>query len=79
MLEISLGKNRFDTNWKPETIEWVDFVELLKKVRRTKETVAEYDLMSKDKKDKSKWSAFGGGHVKGGRRKKEYRHTSLLP
>lgn len=72
MLEISLGKNRFDTNWKPETIEWVDFVELLKKVRRTKETVAVYDLLPKDKKDKIKnGRAFVGGHVKGGRRKKE--------
>lgn len=72
MLEISLGKNRFDTNWKPEIIEWVDFVELLKKVRRTKETVAEYDLLPKDKKDKIKnGRAFVGGHVKGGRRKKE--------
>ncbi|MGI6085237.1 MAG: VapE domain-containing protein [Acetivibrionales bacterium] len=45
---------------------------MLKKVRRTKETVAVYDLLPKDKKDKIKnGRAFVGGHVKGGRRKKE--------
>ena len=72
MLEISFGKNRFDTDWKPELIEWADFVELLKKVRRTKETMSEYDLMPKDKKDKIKnGRAFVGGLVKDGRRKKE--------
>jgi putative DNA primase/helicase len=72
LLEISLGKNRSDKNWKPEYIEWDEFVELLRKVRRTGETMAEYDVMSKENKDKIKnGRAFVGGFVKGGRRKKE--------
>lgn len=72
MLEISFGKNRSDTNWKPEYMEWEEFVEVLKKVRRTNETMAEYDRMSKDDRDKIKnGKAFVGGFVKTGRRKKE--------
>ncbi|MHB8061350.1 MAG: virulence-associated E family protein [Ruminiclostridium sp.] len=72
MLEISFGKNRTDKNWKPDYMEWEEFVERLKKVRRTTETMAEYDRMSKDDKDKIKnGKAFVGGLVKGGRRKKE--------
>lgn len=72
MLEISFGKNRTETNWKPEYMEWDEFVELLRKVRRTSETQAEYDAMSKDDRDKIKnGKAFVGGFVKSGRRKKE--------
>ena len=72
MIEISFGKNRSDTNWKPDFMEWSEFVEQLKKVRRTNETMTEYDRMSKDDKDKIKnGKAFVGGLVKGGRRKKE--------
>lgn len=73
MLEISFGKNRSDTNWKPEYMEWGEFLEkYLKKVRRTNETMAEYDAMSKENKDRIKnGRAFVGGFIKGGRRKKE--------
>lgn len=72
MLEISFGKNRLDTNWKPEYLEWEEFLERLKKVRRTNETMAEYDAMSKENRDRIKnGPAFVGGFIKGGRRKKE--------
>jgi len=73
MLEISFGKNRSDINWKPEYMEWEEFLEkYLKKVRRTNESMAEYDVMAKDSKDAIKnGRAFVGGFVKGGRRKKE--------
>ncbi len=73
MLEISLGKNRSDTNWKPEYIEWDEFIEnYIKKVRRTNETMAEYDVMAKENRDRIKnGRAFVGGFIKGGRRKKE--------
>jgi putative DNA primase/helicase len=72
MLEISFGKNRSDTNWKPEYMEWDEFVDMLRKVRRTGETMAEYDVMSKENKDRIKnGRAFVGGFIKGGRRKKE--------
>jgi hypothetical protein len=72
MLEISFGKNRSDTNWKPEYLEWEDFLERLKRVRRTNESMAEYDVMSKENKDRIKnGRAFVGGFVKSGRRKVE--------
>ncbi|OMD93001.1 virulence protein E [Paenibacillus odorifer] len=71
-LDISFGKNRSDTNWKPEYLTWDDFVEKLQKVRRTGESMAEYDRMSNAEKGKIKdGKAFVGGLVKGGRRKKE--------
>lgn len=71
MLEISFGKNRSDINWKPEYMEWEEFLEkYIKKVRRTNESMAEYDVMSKDNRDRIKnGRAFVGGFVKGGRRK----------
>ncbi|GIP38322.1 hypothetical protein J31TS4_16020 [Paenibacillus sp. J31TS4] len=72
MLDISFGRNRADTNWKPEYLEWSEVVERLRKVRRTGETMAEYDRMSTAEKGKVKdGRAFVGGLVKGGRRKKE--------
>ena len=73
MLEISFGKNRSDTNWKPEYMEWEEFLERhLKRVRRTNESMTEYDVMAKDSKDAIKnGRAFVGGFIKGGRRKKE--------
>lgn len=72
MLEISFGKNRSDTNWKVDYIEWDEFVEILRKIRRTNETMAEYDAMSKDTKDNIKnGKAFVGGFVKNSRRKME--------
>lgn len=73
MLEISFGKNRTDKNWKPEYMEWEEFLEKhLRKVRRTNETMAEYDVMSKDSRDRIKnGRAFVGGFVKSGRRKVE--------
>jgi len=72
MLEISFGKNRTDTSWKIDYMEWAEFVEVLRKVRRTDETMAEYDRMQKDAKDKIKnGRAFVGGFIKSGRRKKE--------
>ncbi|WP_010245879.1 virulence-associated E family protein [Acetivibrio cellulolyticus] len=72
MLEISFGKNRSDTNWKPDYPEWADLVDRFKRVRRTNETMAEYDVMAKENRDRIKnGPAFVGGFIKGGRRKKE--------
>lgn len=71
ILEISFGRNRSDTNWKADYLEWEEFVDRLRKVRRTHETMAEYDKMSKDKRGKVKdGPAFVGGLIRGGRRKK---------
>jgi putative DNA primase/helicase len=71
-LDISLGKHRADTSWKPEYWTWEEFIERLRKVRRTVETMAQYDKMSVPNKGKAKdGPSFVGGLVRGGRRKKE--------
>lgn len=78
-LDISFGKHRADTNWKPEYLSWEEFVERLRKVRRTDETMAKYDVMSVPDKGKAKdGPAFVGGLVRGGRRKKESVDTRSL-
>jgi predicted P-loop ATPase len=71
-LDISFGKHRADTNWKPEYLSWDEFVERLRKIRRTSETMAQYDVMTPAGKGKVKdGPAFVGGLIRGGRRKKE--------
>ncbi|CAM3744699.1 virulence-associated E family protein [Cohnella lubricantis] len=78
-LDISFGKHRADTNWKPEYLTWDEFAERLRKVRRTAETMAQYDAMSVPNKGKAKdGPAFVGGLVRGGRRKKENVDTRSL-
>lgn len=71
-LDISFGKHRADTNWKPEYLTWDEFVERLRKVRRTNETMAQYDRMNVAAKFRVKdGPAFVGGFIRGGRRKIE--------
>lgn len=78
-LDISFGKRRADTNWKPEYLTWDEFIDRLRKVRRTAETMAQYDKMSKDAKQNVKdGPAFVGGLIRGGRRKKENVDTRSL-
>lgn len=70
-LDISFGKNRTDKNWKIEYLTWGEFVDKLKKVRHTKETMAEYDRMDNFSRGRIKdGPAFVGGFILGGRRKK---------
>ncbi|KEO84772.1 virulence protein E [Tumebacillus flagellatus] len=78
-LDISFGKHRADTAWKPEYLTWDEFVDRLRKVRRTSETIAEYDKMHNIARHKAKdGPAFVGGLVRGGRRKKENVDTRSL-
>lgn len=78
-LDISFGKHRADTSWKPEYLTWDEFVERLRKVRRTAETMAQYDKMTVPQRGKVKdGPAFVGGLVRGGRRKKENVDTRSL-
>ncbi|OIJ17085.1 virulence protein E [Anaerobacillus alkalilacustris] len=78
-LDISFGKHRADTNWKTEYLTWEEFVERLKKIRRTKETMAQYDKMHNIARGKVKdGPAYVGGLVRGGRRKKENVDTRSL-
>jgi len=80
ILDISFGKHRADTNWKPEFLNWDEFVDgRLRKVRRTSETMAQYDKMNNIARGKLKdGPAFVGGLVRGGRRKKENVDTRSL-
>ncbi len=78
-LDISFGKHRADTNWKPEYLTWGEFLKRLRKVRRTPEVMAQYDLMDNIARHKIKdGPAFVGGLVRGGRRKKENIDTRSL-
>lgn len=78
-LDISFGKHRADTNWKPEYLTWGEFVDRLRKVRKTSETMAQYDKMHNIGRGKIKdGPAFVGGLVRGGRRKKESVDTRSL-
>lgn len=78
-LDVSFGKCRSDTNWKTEYLTWAEFVEILKKVRRTDESMAEYDNMDNIKRGKIKdGPAFVGGLVRNGRRKKANVDTRSL-
>src|SRR5690606_32664553 len=71
-LDISFGKHRADTNWKTEYLTWDEFVDRLRKVRRTNETMAEYDRLDNIRRGKIKdGPAFVGGFIRGGRRKKQ--------
>ncbi|WP_339222589.1 hypothetical protein [Paenibacillus sp. FSL W7-1332] len=71
-LDISFGKHRADTNWKTEYLTWDEFVDRLRKVRRTAETMAQYDKMNNVSRGMVKdGPAFVGGLVRTGRRKKE--------
>ncbi|WP_103108850.1 hypothetical protein [Brevibacillus reuszeri] len=70
-LDISFGKNLEDTNWKVEYLAWADFVDKLRKVRRTAETMVQYDKMDKAGQGRAKdGPAFVGGFIHGGRRLK---------
>ncbi|MNW41407.1 hypothetical protein D3C74_185440 [compost metagenome] len=78
-LPISFGQHAADMNWKVEYLKWSDFVNRLRKVRRTSETIYEYDRLSKDKKGAVKnGPAFVGGLILGGRRRKENIDTRSL-
>jgi putative DNA primase/helicase len=78
-LDISFGKHRADSNWKPEYLTWEEFVDRLRKTRRTTEIMAQYDKLDNIHRGKIKdGPAFVGGLVRGGRRKKENVDTRSL-
>lgn len=72
-MKISYGNSRFETKWKNNEITWEDFKKRVSSTVRTTETIEEYRRMTKsqqaDVKDKG---GFVAGHLKGGRRRKNY-------
>ena len=81
-LPISTGRSRNETSWKNKTMHWSTLVAKLRTTVRTAETLAEFLKMSKADQDRIKdVGGFVGGHLKGGRRKKdtvEYRQIVAL-
>ena len=70
-LNISVGKSRWDKNWKNKTMTWKEMVDRLAKTTRTHETVAEYKAMNKDDQGRIKdIGGFVGGHLENGQRLK---------
>jgi predicted P-loop ATPase len=68
-LTIAVGKSRFEKEWKNRTMFWSQLVEKLTQTTRTRETLAEYDTMTKVAQDEIKdVGGFVGGTLKGGRR-----------
>lgn len=68
-LNISIGKSRFEKQWKNKTIRWSSLLEKLKETYRTRETTSEYSGLSKKSQDDIKdVGGFVGGHLKDGRR-----------
>lgn len=71
-LDISIGKHKADTSWKAQYMSWPEFCDRLRQVRRTAETMAQYDKMDKNARGKAKdGPGFVAGMLDGGRRKKE--------
>lgn len=69
---ISIGENRFSTNWKNTSISWGDFLERISIPLKTTETREQFLSFDKAKRDNLKdIGGFVGGELKDGRRKAE--------
>ena len=72
-LSISIGNNRFATNWKNKTITFADLKDRLKSPVKTSESMAEYAEMTKLNRDNTKdRGGFVGGVLKDGHRTNGY-------
>ena len=70
--KISYGNSCHAKNWHNSCITWEELCEKLKTTVHTRETVAEFKVMSRDDRSAAKdKGGFVGGHLKDGRRKKE--------
>lgn len=63
-IKISTANSRKAKHWKNETLDWRKFIDRCADTKRTKETVAEYFAMAKDKQSDIKdVGGFVGGHL----------------
>lgn len=70
VLQIAIGRSRYETNWRGVEIEWPDFVRKVSATHRTAEKYAEYIKLPKKRQDEIKdVGGFVGGSISGGRRK----------
>ena len=71
-MRIAIGKSRMALRWKNEDWTWDQLKMRCSKTLRTKETVGEYQKMTRAQRDAIKdVGGFVGGYLKGGRRKGE--------
>ncbi len=69
-LNIAVGKNRREINWKNREWQWSDLVKKLSTTHRTAETITEYLAANRARQDEIKdIGGFVGGYLSGGRRK----------
>lgn len=67
---LSVGKSRFETNWKNKTTSWSKVLKKLGNSLMTHETHSEYMRMGKGDQDRIKdIGGFVGGHLKEGHRR----------
>ena len=70
--KITTGTSRFDTNWRVREFTWEQIKKRLAKDNPTSETLAEFQQMPKEQRDKIKdCGGFVGGAIRGRKRKKE--------
>lgn len=68
-LTIATGRSRKETDWKNRQMLWSELTAKLGETTRTRETLAEYDAMTRDEQNEIKdVGGFVGGTLKGGRR-----------
>ncbi|HUR65446.1 MAG TPA: virulence-associated E family protein [Chitinophagaceae bacterium] len=69
-VDIAVGRNRRETNWKNKEMQWSELVQKLSGTHRTAELYREYLSAKKDRQDEIKdIGGFVGGYLSGGRRK----------
>jgi hypothetical protein len=69
-LKIAIASSRLAKTWKNQEINWLNFKEMVRKTKRTAESISEYKKMSKQKQDLLKdVGGFVGGTLKEGKRK----------
>lgn len=68
-IQISVGKSRYEKQWKNQTMMWSAFLDKVRDTYRTRETMSEYLKLTKKKQDEIKdIGGFVGGQLKEGRR-----------
>lgn len=68
-IEIATASSRNSTNWRNVETTWADFIERLRKPKRTAETAVQYHTGTKEFRDNAKdVGGFVGGNIQGGRR-----------
>jgi predicted P-loop ATPase len=69
LITIATGRSRHEKEWKNREMSWSALVDKLSQTTRTRETIEEFDKLTKPQQDAIKdVGGFVGGTLKGGRR-----------